>query len=48
LVWTFDDEVNQTCIDNPADDSDPSTSEWMMRISDNNFERVFLGTMSRD
>jgi len=46
-VRPFDYEVDQIRVDYAPNDSDPSSDERMMRVSDDDFEEVFLRTMSR-
>jgi hypothetical protein len=45
-VWTFDDKVNQSGMDDATNDSDSLSGEWMMRISDDNLKGLFLRSMS--
>ena len=46
-VWSFDDKVNQSGMDDATNDSDSLSAEWMMRISDDNLKGLFLRSMSR-
>jgi hypothetical protein len=45
-VRLFDDKVGVVRMDDAAERKDALAATRMMRISDNNFERLFLGSMS--
>jgi len=45
-IRLLDHKVKLTAMDNSSERNNTFSSAWMMRIMDDNFERMFLGTMS--
>src|SRR5215472_939936 len=45
-IRLLDHKVKQTAMDDSPERSNTFASAWMMRIVDDNFEPLFLGTMS--